>query len=93
VSVTGVTGSASVDAGGASARAAELRARLGLPVVVGFGIDSRDKARAAAAEADGVVAGTAIVRAIEDGATPSARIEAVEKLVRELRAGVDAGAS
>jgi tryptophan synthase alpha chain len=88
VSVTGVTGSASVDAAQASTRAAEVRARLDLPVVVGFGIDSRDKARAAAVQADGVVAGTAIVRAIEDAATPASRIEAVEKLVRELRAGV-----
>jgi tryptophan synthase alpha chain len=89
VSVTGVTGSASVDAGGASARAAELRGKLGLPVVVGFGIDSGAKARDAAVGADGVVAGTAIVRAIEDGSTPSARTEAVERLVRELRAGID----
>ena len=46
---------------------------LGLPVVVGFGIDSRDKARAAAAKADGAVVGTALVRAIEDGKTPSER--------------------
>ncbi len=90
VSVTGVTGSARVDAGQAGDRAAALRAELGLPVVVGFGIDSAEKARAAAAHADGVVAGTAIVRAIEDGKTESARRSAVEQLVRALRAGVDA---
>jgi tryptophan synthase alpha chain len=93
VSVTGVTGSAGVDAGQAGDRAAALRAELGLPVVVGFGIDSAEKARAAAVHADGVVAGTAIVRAIEDGRTPEGRRAAVERLVRELRAGVDAAES
>jgi tryptophan synthase alpha chain len=93
VSVTGVTGVAGVDAGQAGDRAATLRAELGLPVVVGFGIDSAEKARAAAAHSDGVVAGTAIVRAIEDGKTREARIAAVTQLVRELRAGVDAAAT
>jgi tryptophan synthase alpha chain len=93
VSVTGVTGAAA-NAGEAGARAAELRAELGvglpvpLPVVVGFGIDSRAKARAAALEADGAVVGTALVRAVEDGKTPAERRAAVEKLVQELKAGV-----
>jgi tryptophan synthase alpha chain len=90
VSVTGVTGSGAVDAGEAGARAAALRAELGLPVVVGFGIDSAEKARSAAARVDGAVVGTALVRAIEDGRTPAARRLAVEKLVRELRGGVNA---
>jgi tryptophan synthase alpha chain len=90
VSVTGVTGSGAVDASEAGARAAALRAELGLPVVVGFGIDSAEKARSAAAGVDGAVVGTALVRAVEDGATPQARRQAVEKLVRELRGGVNA---
>lgn len=93
VSVTGVTGSAAVDAREAGDRAASLRGELGLPVVVGFGIDSRDKARAAALHCDGAVAGTAVVRAIEGGATPAERRAAVERLVAELRAGVDAAQS
>jgi tryptophan synthase alpha chain len=89
VSVTGVTGAGAVDAREAGDRAATLRAELGLPVVVGFGIDSREKARAAAARSDGAVVGTALVRAIEEGRGPPERRSAVEKLVRELRAGVD----
>ncbi len=89
VSVTGVTGAGEIDATAASNRAARLRDELRLPVVVGFGIDSREKAQAAAADADGIVVGTAIVRAIEDGKTPDARRRAVERLVRSLRAGVD----
>jgi len=89
VSVTGVTGAGGVDAEQAGGRASALRAELGLPVVVGFGIDSRDKARAAATGSDGAVVGTALVRAIEEGRTAAEREASVERLVRDLRAGVD----
>ncbi len=89
VSVTGVTGSQVHDAGDAGLRAGDLSKQLGRPVVVGFGIDSRDKARAAAAHSSGVVVGTALVQAIEQGRTASERQNDVERIVRELRAGVD----
>jgi tryptophan synthase alpha chain len=89
VSVTGVTGTGAADANEAGARAAELRSQVRLPVVVGFGIDSREKARAAALRADGAVVGTALVRAIEEKTTAEGRRQAVERLVRELRAGID----
>lgn len=88
VSVTGVTG-APVRADEAGDRAAKLRAQLNLPVVVGFGIDSRDKARAAAANVDGAVVGTALVRRIEDGKTAADRERDVAALVADLRAGLD----
>jgi tryptophan synthase alpha chain len=90
VSVTGVTGSAALDPRQAGERAAELRQQVKRPVVVGFGIDSAAKARDAARHADGVVVGTALVRAVEGGATTADRHERVERLVRELRRGVDA---
>lgn len=90
VSVTGVTGSGAVDAAVAGARAAALREQTGRPVVVGFGIDSGEKARAAAEHADGVVVGTALVRRIEEGRSPAERRAAVAALVRELRAGISA---
>ena len=89
VSVTGVTGTGGIDARGAAAHAMTLRDELALPLVVGFGIDSREKARAVAAGADGVVVGSAIVRAIEEGRSADARRTAVTQLVRALRAGVD----
>ncbi len=88
VSVTGVTGSGALDASDAGKRAASLREETGLPVVVGFGIDSRAKAHDAASSADGVVVGTALVRTIEDGKTADERKARVESLVRDLRAGV-----
>jgi tryptophan synthase alpha subunit len=58
-------------------------------VVVGFGIDGRDKARQAAGNADGVAVGTALVRAVEQGRTGEERRLAVERLVGDLRAGID----
>ena len=88
VSVTGITGTDALQATSAGARAGALRAALNLPVVVGFGIDSRQKAHDAAQQADGVVVGTAIVKLIEQGKTPGERRGAVERLISELRAGV-----
>jgi tryptophan synthase alpha chain len=92
VSVTGVTGSGAIDARGAGERGAKLREDLGLPVVVGFGIDSAEKARAAAAGTDGVVVGSALVRAIEEGKNAEMRKAGVEVIMRELRAGIDRAA-
>ncbi|HWL89445.1 MAG TPA: tryptophan synthase subunit alpha [Polyangiaceae bacterium] len=89
VSVTGVTGSSVAPLDEASRAAASLHERIGLPTVVGFGIDSAEKAKAAAAHADGIVVGTAIVRRIEEGQTPEARKSSVTSLVRTLRAAID----
>ena len=92
VSMTGVTGAAGVAIDDASRRANELRERAGLPVVVGFGIDSREKAHAARLHGvSGVVVGTAIVKAIAAGKSTDERVRAVRKLVSELRAGLDDG--
>jgi tryptophan synthase alpha chain len=81
VSLTGVTGAGEAPIAEASARAEALRAELGAPVVVGFGIDSVDKARALARGADGVVVGSAVVREIAAGKNPA-------DLVRALRAAI-----
>lgn len=89
VSVTGVTGSGAAPLEEAGRHAAELERQSGLPVVVGFGIDSAEKARLArAGGAAGVVVGTAIIRALGE-ATPSERSGAVRRLVSSLRAGLD----
>lgn len=105
VSVTGVTGSADAPLADAGRAAADLGARLGVPVVVGFGIDSAAKARAAAypggggggaragAAADGaagVVVGTALVKLVEAGRTTEERAKSAAALVRDLRGALDA---
>lgn len=95
VSVTGITGNASAPLATASAAAERLSRTHGVPVVVGFGIDSPDKARAAAGPvdggADGVVVGTAIQRAIELATSPEEGRAAVGALVKSLRTALDAG--
>jgi len=82
VSLTGVTGAGDAPLAEASARAEELRRELGAKVVIGFGVDSPEKARVAARGADGVVVGSAVVRAIAAGKNPA-------ELVRAIRAAID----
>jgi tryptophan synthase alpha chain len=89
VSLTGVTGAAEAPLAEASRAAGALGKETGLPVVVGFGIDSPEKARLAASHADGVVVGTALVRRIEEKASPGARAASLKSLVGELRAALD----
>ena len=90
VSVTGVTGSGAAPLAEAGRAAVALRERIGLPVVVGFGIDSPEKARLVAdTGADGVVVGSAVVQAIAAGESREARVAAVRSLVRALRSRLD----
>jgi tryptophan synthase alpha chain len=89
VSVTGVTGSQEAPLARASEEAAAIRKTVGVPVVVGFGVDSPEKARTAAAHADGVVVGTALVRAIEVANDRAARVADASALVRTLRDALD----
>jgi tryptophan synthase alpha chain len=66
VSRTGVTGerdALSVDAAGLVGR---LKALTRTPVVVGFGISTPEQVRDAAAPADGVIVGSALVRFLEE---------------------------
>src|SRR5262249_22250810 len=65
VSITGVTGAAIRGLDELPSRIAEVRAAVRAPVAVGFGIATPEDARRVAACADGVVVGTAVVRAIE----------------------------
>lgn len=90
VSMTGVTGGAGAHdvLADAAAQAAKVREMTGRPTVVGFGIDSAARARVAGNGADGVVVGSAIVRLIEEGKTPAARLDAVKELVTSLRAAI-----
>jgi len=60
-----------------------LRSTTTLPICVGFGISTPDQARAVGKLADGVVVGSALVRAGEDGA------HAVLALTRSLREALD----
>jgi tryptophan synthase alpha chain len=79
VSLRGVTGAKlDVDDPELNAQLAAVRAQTQLPVAVGFGVKTREQAEALGRKVDGVVVGTALVRAGREGAGPLA------ELVREL---------
>jgi len=90
VSLTGVTGAGAAPLADASAAAASIRAATGAPVVVGFGIDSPEKARIAASSADGVVVGSALVKRVEEAGSSSERTSEVKNFVASFRHALDA---
>src|SRR5580700_4037561 len=93
VSITGITGAAAPDSGKVGAAVKRIKRHTDLPVAVGFGVRSAEQARAIAAQADGVVVGSALVSALQatlgERGQPSARsVPAVTDLVHELAIGV-----
>jgi tryptophan synthase alpha chain len=68
VSVAGVTGVKEADAAVVAPAVARVRKASGLPVAVGFGIKTPERAAAVARVADAVVVGSALVDQIADGA-------------------------
>jgi tryptophan synthase alpha chain len=79
----GVTGATATLDAGLEGAVARVRAATTLPVAVGFGISTAEQARAVAQWADGVVVGSALVQALEEGGVP-----ALERLVREIATGL-----
>jgi tryptophan synthase alpha chain len=93
VSITGITGSATPDAGKVGAAVTRIKRHTKLPVAVGFGVKTAEQARAIAAGADGVVVGSALVDALsktldKNGKAGPATVEAVTSLVSALADGV-----
>ena len=93
VSITGITGTATPDFGQVENAVARIKRHTELPVVVGFGVRTRDHAAAVAKGADGVVVGSAFVDAVraslrEDGSAGPGTVEAVTTLAAELSSGV-----
>jgi tryptophan synthase alpha chain len=83
VSITGITGAAAAQAGDVAPEVARIRAASGLPVVVGFGINTPEAAAEIAGVADGCVIGSAIVKEIGAGVP----VPDVLARVRALAAG------
>lgn len=65
VTVTGVTGARQEVSGSLAAELAEVRRKIRLPVMAGFGISTPEQAADVAVMADGVVVGSAIVKLFE----------------------------
>ncbi|MDR0378581.1 MAG: tryptophan synthase subunit alpha [Candidatus Accumulibacter sp.] len=88
VSLKGVTGSAEIDVEAVARRIPDIRAVVGVPVGVGFGIRDARTAGAIARIADAVVVGSRIIEEIEQS-SPDEVCARVKRLVAELRKGVD----
>ncbi|HET9078643.1 MAG TPA: tryptophan synthase subunit alpha [Acidimicrobiales bacterium] len=85
VNLMGVTGERAAVSASAGVLAKRLKAVTDKPVVMGFGISGPDQAVAAAADSDGVVVASALMRLLLDGAGP----EAVGDAVRDIRRALD----
>ena len=90
VSREGVTGERATLATNIPEALAAIKAHTDLPVVVGFGISSREHVAEVAAVADGVVVGSALVNVIKDHVDNPAQIgEAMTTKISDLIAGVN----
>ncbi len=91
-SLMGVTGTRSAVSASASVIVDRVRqATDTLPVCVGLGVSDATQAGEVAAYADGVIVGSAFVRALLDAPDEPAAVAAVRRLAQELAAGVRAG--
>lgn len=84
-SVMGVTGARTTVGGRAHDTIDRARAATDLPLAVGLGVSTREQAAEVAAYADGVIVGSALVKALGEGE------DALRALTRELAAGVREG--
>jgi tryptophan synthase alpha chain len=88
VSTLGVTGTRAELSERAARVAAACRAATDLPVLVGVGVSTPEQARAAAAEADGVVIGSAVVKLVAERGPDAAR-----RFLLEVRVALDDAAA
>ncbi|WP_427452331.1 tryptophan synthase subunit alpha [Litorimonas sp. WD9-15] len=79
VSMTGITGASFAQAGSVKDQVARVKTAASLPVVVGFGVKTPERAREVGKDADGVVVGTAIVKTLHEEGS-----EAALDLIRSL---------
>jgi len=89
VSVTGVTGARTNLATQTEDFLARLRRQVRVPVLVGFGISTRQDAAALARHSAGVIVGSALLNIIEKNWKQPGGNAAIAGFVRDLRAGLD----
>ncbi|MEH1014296.1 tryptophan synthase subunit alpha [Micromonospora sp. CPCC 206060] len=87
-SLMGVTGERGAVGGGAKDLVARVRVAGDLPVCVGLGVSNGAQAAQVASFADGVIVGSAFVRAMLDAPDRRAAVEAVTAVAADLAAGV-----
>ena len=93
VSITGITGAATPDAGKVAAAVTRIKRHTKLPVAVGFGVRTAEQAAGIASGADGVVVGSALVSVLKGSLDPNDKatektVSGVVDLVAALARGV-----
>lgn len=87
-SIMGVTGARTSLSSGAEDLVGRVKAVTDLPVAVGLGVSTREQAKDVAGYADGVIVGSAFVKAILDAPNIEDGLAEVTALARELSLGV-----
>lgn len=85
VSLTGITGAKLTDLGDVERNVMRIKQVSALPVAVGFGVATPEDAAKVARLADGVIVGSAIVKAIHDRHQDAQMTERVGDFVRSLK--------
>lgn len=85
VPILGVTGSSLGLSDELSARIAEIKARSDLPVAVGFGVSTPEQAREMSRASDGVIVGSALVKAIQEHRDAEEQVKAVLDLAGSIK--------
>ena len=93
VSVTGITGTVSASSNDIEIALKKIRCHTDLPIAVGFGIDTPEKAKEAGKHSEAVVVGSAFVNRIsenlnKDGTAKSGCVESVLSLVEDIADGI-----
>lgn len=89
VSLTGVTGSATLDLESVAARLPLIKQHANLPVGVGFGIRDAQTARAIGSVAYAVVIGSRLVQLLEDAPREKA-VDSLRAFIADIRQALDA---
>lgn len=87
-SLMGVTGLRTSVSSGAEDLVSRIRKTTSIPVAVGLGVSNGVQAAEVAAYADGVIVGSAFIRAVQEAPSLDAGLVAVRELAESLAAGV-----
>ncbi|CAN2237492.1 tryptophan synthase subunit alpha [Candidatus Planktophila dulcis] len=90
-SLMGVTGTRTSVSSGAPDLVARIRTTTKLPIAVGLGVSTREQAKGLAGYADGVIVGSAFIKAILDAPDETTGLTAVKELASQLALGVREG--
>jgi tryptophan synthase alpha chain len=89
VSFAGVTGAAGLDADEVGRRVDGLRAHCRIPIAVGFGVKDGDSARQAAARAEAVIIGSALVAQLAECGSNEQAVACAMAFLAPIRAALD----